>query len=378
MHIEELTLESPESPELESDNLYQCSPETFEEHVCPSLLDPPETTSTDNAKLTFRGRFMQGKVEEYKATVSAYEEIYGTERYQHHDDYGPCRPRKIEALENCRTLATMQREKKSGELTVFGSACHDRWCPMCAAQKADYATEQTQDYIDTLKAPRFLTLTLRHDKKTLKEQIDFLQDSFRRLRQRVFWKNHVTGGIWFLQIKRGKNSGCWHPHLHILLDGAYLEQGKLSELWEQITYGSPVVDIRRIHNKKAAAQYVARYVARPAVLKDMSMPDRVEVIKALHGKRLCGTFGTAKAITLTPPKETPDGEWEEISYYDTILHQAKTNEHAAKILQKYWANEPLPEKDYILYLESIGRYIKPKEIPKKPHQYTLDFYKKAG
>lgn len=328
-----------------------------------TLLDPPDTTSPNCDKHGYRGRFMRGKEEEYAATIEAYRALAEGPSDNH-----------VSALSHCREYASFKREDSSGEVKVFASSCHDRWCPMCAGQKASFAKEQTQMYIESLKAPRFLTLTLRNNTNDLKTQIEFLTESFRTLRQRAFWKKRVTGGIWFLQVKRGKNSGCWHPHLHMLIDGSSLEQARLSELWEQVTFGSPVIDIRRVHDIEEVAKYVARYCARPAMLKNMPLIDRVEVISSLFRKRLSGTFGTGKTVTLTPPKIKAEGEWAEIGYYDEVMKEAKTNPKAKAILRAYFNDEVLTEKQFESY---TGRPVHAPVIDcglRAEIQPYLDFY----
>ena len=329
-----------------------------------SLLEPPETTSRNASKWTYRGRFMEGRELEYEATLEAYREIYREESNNH-----------IQALTGCRTYASLRREKTSGNVKVFGDSCRDRWCPMCAGQKASYAKEQSEEYVRSLKAPRFLTLTLRNNENDLKTQVSFLQKSFSTLRQRAFWKKHVTGGIWFLQVKRGKGSGCWHPHLHILLDGDYLEQRRLSALWEQVTFNSPVIDIRRIHDAESAASYVARYTARPAALADMPLADRVEVIEALFRKRLCGTFGTAKAVTLTPPKIAADGEWKYIGNFDQIVEQAEHCEKAKRILYAFNNDLPLSAQHFEDFTGFPPDRVHTAPVAEPPNkQMYLDFY----
>ncbi|GAH76523.1 unnamed protein product, partial [marine sediment metagenome] len=172
---------------------------------------------------TYRGRFMAGKEKEYEATIIAYANSSIDEKGNH-----------VKALKECRTYATLRRDFATGDVMVFGDSCRDRWCPMCAGQKASYAKKQTKLYVESLKSPKFLTLTLRHNQADLKSQVEFLQERFRSLRSRSYWKRNVSGGIWFLQVKRGKNSGCWHPHLHILLDSNRMEQNNLSDLWNQV------------------------------------------------------------------------------------------------------------------------------------------------
>lgn len=308
---------------------------------------------------------MRGKEDEYAATEQAYMALYESPSNSH-----------LHSLRECRKFANFKREKMTGEVKVFSSACRERWCPMCSAQNASYAKEQTQMYIESLSAARFLTLTLRNNTSNLKDQIEFLMMSFRTLRQRAYWKKHVTGGIWFLQIKRGKNSGCWHPHLHILLDGESMVQGRLSQLWEQVTFGSPIIDIRKVSNAEEVAKYVARYCARPAMLKDMPLLDAVEVISSLFRKRMCGTFGTGKTVTLTPPKIEACGEWQDVGYYDEVVRDAKKNPKAQAILRAYFNDHALSEEVFEAYTGlSVSVEFKLYEPQENPQMY-LDFYPK--
>jgi len=329
-----------------------------------SLVQPPETKPPNALDCTYRGRFMAGKEKEYEATIEAYREMYQRKSCPH-----------IHAMEGCRTYASLRRDANSGDVMVFGDSCRERWCPMCAGQKAAYAKDQTEIYVKSLNAPRFLTLTLRHNESDLKTQVAFLQESFARIRNRAYWKKNVTGGIWFLQVKRGKNSGLWHPHLHILIDGNYMEQARLSALWELVTFGSPVIDIRRINNAASAASYVARYTARPAALAEMCIDDRVEVIEALFRKRLSGTFGNGKAVTLTPPKVEADGDWQYIGNFDDIVKKAKTDPNAKAILIAYNTYQPLSEEVFERFTGHMPGFVslmsEPKPVSK---QMLLDFY----
>jgi len=323
----------------------------------------PEVQNPDRVQLDFRSRAMAGKEAEYKASLEAYQAMYESPMDIH-----------IEGLSNCRKFAMFVREKISGEVKVMSSACGDRWCPMCAAAKAAYATDQTEEYIRSLDKPRFLTLTLRHDPQDLKSQLNFLTDSFRRIRQRAFWKKNVTGGIWFLQAKRGSGTGCWHPHLHILIDGNYMEQKRLSDLWELVTFGSPVIDIRRIHDPAATARNVARYTARPASMADMSLADRIEVIESLKGKRLCGTFGNAKGVNLVRPKIKDGLEWQEIGYYDRVIMDETNNPTARTILFCYNNNKPLSEELFELYTGRPVNFTVPAMDEYAGKQLSLDFF----
>jgi hypothetical protein len=327
------------------------------------ILDPHETTSPKRLKPTYRQQFLQSCESEYDATAEAYEQIY-----PHPSD----RPRY--ALNECRRFAYFALDRTSGNVKVMSNGCRDRWCPMCAGQKSKFARESVQSWVETLEEPRFLTLTLEHCEDDLLPQVEFLQDAFRRLRYRAFWKRNVFGGVWFLQVHRSKNDGCWHPHLHILLEGKYMEKHELSDLWKLVTFGSYILKIKRVHDVERTAKYVARYTARPAKLADMLLADRVEMIKTLKGKRLCGTFGNAKVITLTPPKVESGADWVQIDYYDTLVEKSATDKNAMNILLSWCHEYPISDELFEAYTGHpvVVPFVKVKE--KEQIQYLLDFY----
>lgn len=327
------------------------------------LLEPQETTPRNISDWSYRARFLAGKEKEMDSVIDAYTEIYGTACNAHG-----------QALQDCRKYAKFAREKTSGEVKVFTDSCRDRWCPMCASQKAHYAKDSTKMYLQTLERPKFLTLTLRNNENDLKTQVEFLQDSFRTLRQRAYWKKNVRGGMWYLELKRGQNSEQWHPHLHILLDGNYMEQGELSELWEQVTYGSPILWIVEVSDQERAAEYVSKYSSKPARLEGMPLHDRVEIIEAMFRKRLCGTFGNAKTFTLTPPKVELDGEWQTIGYHDEVVQKAEKDPAAKAILIAYNVGTSLTEEQYEAYTGEPVWVEYVEYIPKKDPQLWLDFY----
>ena len=328
------------------------------------LLEPPETTAIDYSKLSYRERFMAGKWQEYLATEEAYKEIYGSPSNGH-----------LYGIRHCRKFATFASNADTAEVKVMASSCRDRWCPMCAAEKASFANKQTLAYLQGLRKPRFLTLTLKHSELDLAEQLQFLQECFRKLRSRVYWKAKIKGGIWFLQVHRSESDGLWHPHLHIVIDGYYVEQAVLSDLWKLVTYGSLVLDIRRIHDAESTAQYVSRYASRPARLEHMPLADRVEMIESLHGKRLCGTFGTAKCVTLTPPKVERDGEWQEVGFYDEINKKAASNPDYKAVLEAYHLEQPLSDEIFNRITGVGSRAFCSNYDDTRQVQLYLDFFK---
>lgn len=327
-------------------------------------VHPQETTSLFEPKGTYRAQFMAGKHGEYAATVEALKAMCNKQAGS-----------RIIALDNCRRFAHFAMDRASGDLRVMTDSCRQRWCPMCAGQKSKYAKESTRRWLDDLEMPKFLTLTLKHQEGELLPQLQFLQDAFRTLRQRVYWKRNVTGGIWFLQVHRSKHDGNWHPHLHVVLEGKYMVHGDLSELWDQVTYGSPVVHLVGIDDNEKAADYVARYAARPAKMEEQPIADRIEIMEALHGKRLSGTFGSAKCVTLTPPKIEDGPDWQFVASYDVVVSDSTTNKAAQALLDAWKLDKPAPMWAIKVYADKGKPKINLEPETKPDIQYLMDFFK---
>jgi hypothetical protein len=147
-----------------------------------------------------------------------------------------------------------------------------------------------------MNAPRFVTLTLKSSTQSLKHQLDRLYDAFRALRRREFWKAHVFAGIAVAEVTRNRDTGAWHPHLHVIVDGTYMPQSALSDEWHTVTGDSSIVDIRAVHDRRTAAKYVACYVAKPAALLTLPPAAVIEFAYAVHGRRMLVAFGSAHRI----------------------------------------------------------------------------------
>jgi len=175
----------------------------------------------------------------------------------------------------------------------------------------------------------------------------------------------VEGGIWFFQLKKSDNDSQWHNHLHCLLDSRYYPQGELSKNWADVTGGSYVVDIRIIRDPGKAANDAARYAACPADFSKTALDDNVAVYHALHGRRLCGTFGSAKHVPLKPPKDEHPELWENIGGRGTVLALRNSDSAARAIFSAYQNGVPLAAgvtvsfvDHEIDYLQSFNRVLK--------------------
>jgi hypothetical protein len=172
------------------------------------------------------------------------------------------------------------------------SHCHDRLCMPCANARAwqmrTAVTALTKD-----KPISFITLTLCGKNSGLSALVDKLYKSFRALRRHPLWSDAVQGGAAFLEIKWSDKAQRWHPHLHILADARYMDQGQLSTVWRTITGDSFIVDIRKVKDHDHAVAYVTKYASKPLDMSFVKSPKQLdEAIVALKGRRLCTAFGT--------------------------------------------------------------------------------------
>lgn len=166
------------------------------------------------------------------------------------------------------------------------------------------------------------------------------------------------------QLKRAKETKEWHPHLHIVLDSDYIPQEKLSKEWQACTGTSSIVDIRAVRSTKAVAEYVSRYCARPAKLVDFNEEDCIEMFKVFHNRKLCGTWGSGRKISLRPQKSKDKDKWIKIGSWKAVISQADSLPRAKAVLEAFKTNGTVPAGLIINEIkEGIDKYLD-HEIPK--------------
>ncbi|MBW7992808.1 MAG: hypothetical protein FVQ84_22700 [Planctomycetes bacterium] len=298
---------------------------------CPSLVHSKETALPITSTATFGDSL---RAASYPAFSAAYEIYSAIDDIDHTGNSAE--------LGTCRDHAWFARNDESGEIRIAAKTCHLRWCPLCAHAKRNFIGFKVKEWVDTLKYPKFLTLTLKHRDTDLRFQIDELYRYFRILRRRKHFNDLVTGGIWFFQVKKSKNDKLWHPHIHCLIGGSYIPHGWLKRTWEQITFGSTVVDIRPIKDSSGACNDAARYAAAPGPLVGLSLSDGVELVRSMQGRRIVGTWGTARTVKLRPPKVSDSGKWSSVGSWSYVMNNRKFNRNAEAIAYAFYNQTPLP------------------------------------
>lgn len=291
------------------------------------LLDPQETSVPCDNPSGYRAFLTSGMLPDINFNRMVYETI--DDRDGKH---------RSATFNGCRTSAWFVRHRVSGRVRVASSRCRLRWCPLCIRTKRYIIVNSVIPWAKNVKKPKFITLTLKHSTAPLSHQIKSLYDYFRVLRRRPAWKRRIKGGIWFFQVKKSEQDGLWHPHLHMLSSGHYLSRDDLSRLWLDVTGSSKIVDITGVKNIKETAKYVSRYATSPCRLSDLCLEDAVEVVDAMHGRRICGTWGTAKGIDLNPPAcENPD-DWEVLESFHIVM-KSRNGSDWSRLIYEAWIKD---------------------------------------
>lgn len=197
---------------------------------------------------------------------------------------------------------------------LVANGCRNRWCPRCSRLRSNRIGFNVRCFLrDRDCRLRFVTLTLRHNKTSLRDQLKRLTTCFNNMKRRDWWKAHVPGGMMFIEVKLS-GAKLWHVHAHIICEGKYMPQQDLSNEWLAVTGDSPIVDVREIKNPEAAASYVAKYGSKSFGHELLTEPRYLaECMLGLKGSRLCTTFGTWRGKKLTSMDSDDDGQgWQDL------------------------------------------------------------------
>jgi hypothetical protein len=226
----------------------------------------------------------------------------------------------------------LKSKKSESEFKVVPDNCKSRWCKPCYAARTARLRARLAAKLDD-RPVRFITLTVRNQDETLKSALDRLYASFKRLRNSNLWKNRVLGGCGFLEVKRGRNSGFWHPHIHCLVQGRYLPLPDLKKAWLSATGDSDGADVRLVRSREDVLWYVTKYTSKSTGLdKEASDDDLDEIVGTLRGRRTVVPFGEWRSWNLLHGEENED--WELLGHLNELRISAdRGDSYIASVLE---------------------------------------------
>ncbi len=317
-HILQLTGDLPNLPLLINpallDSLRSSSPsvhtiETSGRKLPGSVARPNGTLSgrdlpdpDDHQDMSYRAYLLKPRIESYTRALEIYAHLDGSFT-------GKFSLR----LQACRKFAWFVQSSITKKLRVQSSRCKLRWCPICRDVSRMIVTKAVNEWLEAQKYPKMITLTLKHNDDELIVQINHLYKSFQNLRKRAYFQRLISGGVWFFQLKFNQKSQQWHPHIHCLVAGKFLPHARLKALWFKITGDSNVVDIRPVKDVESCSNEVARYATSPADITAVDFDRALTIFYATKHRRICGSWGSARSVTLKPTPLEDTGEWSKVA-----------------------------------------------------------------
>ena len=322
------------------------------ETKCRKFTQVPERTDTAISALpiedspkrqsyTYRGYLLKPRIESYRRALEIYSAVDGS--------FGG---KFSTRLQQCRKYAFFAQNKVTGKLRVQSSRCKLRWCPICRDVSRRIVTSATEKWLRIQKYPKMITLTLKHNDDPLNLQIKRIYDCFRKLRTRAYFQRLITGGVWFFQLKFNDRTEQWHPHIHCLVAGKYLPHGRLKQLWHKITGDSTIVDIRPVKDLEGCSNEVARYATSPADIAAVDLERALDIYYSTKHRRICGSWGSAKSITLKPKPADDYDMWEKVADF-YFINVKKEFDPEARAFWKCFKQDIAYEGPQIQHLSEV-------------------------
>lgn len=214
-------------------------------------------------------------------------------------------------------------------------------CPFCAIRRAaKYVGAYADRLVHYATAHRyervlFVTLTVA-DGPDLAERFKHLHEAVRSLMARrrksrskssrnVSSMQCVQGGVGAYEIKRGRNSGEWHPHYHgIWICNSKLDFASFQQEWEEITKDSKFVHVKHLDEWMAFAGGLMTFdeysdalprafvevFKYPLKFSDLSYADNWASFVTLKGRRLVAGFGCLRGVKVEETLTDSAVDWD--------------------------------------------------------------------
>jgi diadenosine tetraphosphate (Ap4A) HIT family hydrolase len=198
-------------------------------------------------------------------------------------------------LQRCHSRLSVLTCGRHVAQIVPNFTCEFRLCPDCSRRRS---RKLQKKYLPMMRAflrhhhvtPVHLVLTQTHKKETRKQSAKRINDAFKKLQRRSFWKEYFKGGTWSLEFTKDKN-GLHHTHLHIVaFRRKFFDIELLRSEWLAVTGDSHVLNLKPIQDIAAGLCEVVKYVSKPLDIRRFGAADLKEFI-GLKNMMMFGTFG---------------------------------------------------------------------------------------
>lgn len=241
------------------------------------------------------------------------------------------------AMAECGSFLLFRHFYTVGETRLFSANfCRKHLlCPLCAIARGAKVMRRYMSRYDQIREinpkakPYLVTFTVR-DGENLGERMAHLMSSFKSLCKRRHGDKHrselkkASAAVFSYEVKRGKNSGLWHPHVHcLMLCENPINQSELSSQWHRITKDSFIVDVRPIDTTNPIGGFleVFKYAVK---FSDQPPIDTWHAYQVLTGRRLIGSFGDFYGF-IEPETLSDDLLPEDLPFIDLLFQYQNSN-----------------------------------------------------
>ncbi len=223
-------------------------------------------------------------------------------------------------LRRCHSRLSVLTCGRHIERIIPNFTCEFRLCPDCGRRRS---RKLQKKYLPMMRAflrhrqvtPVHLVLTQTHRKETRKQSAKRINDAFKKLQRRSFWKEFFKGGTWSLEFTKDKN-GLHHTHLHIIgFRRKFFDIELLRSEWLAVTGDSHVLNLKPIQDIAAGLREVVKYVSKPLDIRRFGAADLKEFI-GLKNMRMFGTFGEFRDFCKSFVPSDNDGD--EVSELESL------------------------------------------------------------
>lgn len=260
--------------------------------------------------------------------VADYIEVYGKSKRL------PFKPGTVSKLRRCGEYLLFRDYYTIGEVRLHAA----NFCqlhmldPLCDMRRASkFTAAYLVRLLEILKERPFLrpylvTFTVK-DGPDLLERFNHLKRCYQIMNENRKAANHgrrppvemnkAAGGVYTYEIKRGKNSGEWHVHIHSvwLCEERPLAM-RLSEDWREVTGDSFIVDVTPFDDEKDFALGFLEVFAYTLKFSTMTIEDQVYAASLFRGKRLLNSFGVFRGVEI--PEELTDEPIENLPFVELL------------------------------------------------------------
>jgi plasmid rolling circle replication initiator protein Rep len=190
-----------------------------------------------------------------------------------------------------------------------------RLCQCCGLAHSSELFGKFKPALDRLVLERptldghFVTLTVQDhpDLLTALDNLDralgLFQVNFRNRRRRRNALEFCEGGVFSIEVKRGENSGAWHPHVHgVLFFDRRPDYDGLRKLWNNSTRQESASNCFKWIRKKVDGTFDAKAVCEifkySIKFQDLPPADQYEAFLRTRKRALLRRFGCLRGVEL--------------------------------------------------------------------------------